>query len=74
MTVVSFSRPRPHPAPCPAQQPPAHDQVLAGHLVVAEVEDAELLEVVVVPLLQHRAAVCEGLGVAGRVCEAGPHS
>ena len=31
--------------------------MLAGHLVVAEVKDAELLEVVVVLLLDDRAAV-----------------
>ena len=35
-----------------------HDEVLAVHFVVAEVKDAELLEVVVVPLHNDRTAIC----------------
>lgn len=51
-----------NPAPAPGAPPrpwqaSAHNQVLAVHLVVRQVEDAELLEVVVVLLLDDRAAV-----------------
>jgi hypothetical protein len=48
--------------------------VLAVHLVVAEVKDAELLEVVVVALHNDRAAICTRASQPARVGGVGDES